>query len=229
MNGKYNAAKLALQLVKDGMILGIGSGTTVEIFLNLLGKKIEEEELNIYGVPSSYQSHILAVKNGIKIVDLFEYSELDLCIDGADQVDAKLNCIKGGGAAMTREKIVAHASKKVVIIVDESKLSEKLNASVPVEVLPFACGFVMKKLKEVAKSCSLREGEGKLGPIVTDNGNFIVDCDFGVIENVEDLEVEINSIPGVVENGIFPAKVIDSVIVGSHQSARFITTSLSSF
>ncbi len=102
-SGKYNAAKLALELVKDGMVLGIGSGSTVEVFLNLLGDKIREEGLEIYGVPSSYQSYFAAIRNGIRIIDLVEF-EPDLCIDGADQVDAKLNCIKGGGGAMTREK-----------------------------------------------------------------------------------------------------------------------------
>ncbi|MFN3384628.1 MAG: ribose 5-phosphate isomerase A, partial [Archaeoglobaceae archaeon] len=130
MNGKINASKLALELVKDGAVIGIGSGTTVEVFLNLLGEKIRKEGIRVYGVPSSYQSMFLAIKNGIKIVDLAE-NEPEICIDGADQVDSKLNCIKGGGGAMTREKVVAFASKKVVIIVDESKLSEKLSIPIP--------------------------------------------------------------------------------------------------
>jgi ribose 5-phosphate isomerase A len=221
MKGKINAARLALSLVQDGMILGIGSGTTVEIFLELLGERIKKEELEIYGVPSSYQSHISALKNGVKVVDLFAYSDLDLCIDGADQVDAMLNCIKGGGAALTREKIVASASRRVVIIVDESKLSEKLNIAVPVEVLPFACGFVMRRLNEIASEVKLRESEGKVGPLVTDNGNFILDCYFGEIKKPEELEETINSIPGVVENGIFPSHLIDSVIVGNEKTADY--------
>ncbi len=219
---KVNAAKLAIELVKDGMVLGIGSGTTVEVFLNLLGKKIKNEGLEIFGVPSSYQSHLIAVRNGIKIVDLYSYDELDLCIDGADQVDSKLNCIKGGGAAMTREKIVASASRKVVIIVDESKLSENLDKPVPVEVLPFAYGYVKRKLSEICK-INLREGKGKLGPIITDNGNFIFDCDFGIIKDPEGLEKELNNIAGVVENGIFPSKLIDSIIVGGKNSAKFLS------
>ncbi len=216
-DGKYNAAKLALELVKDGMVLGIGSGSTVEIFLNLLGKRLKKEEMEIYGVPTSYQSHFAAIRNGIKIVDLLEHSEPDLCIDGADQIDSKMNCIKGGGGAMTKEKIVACASKKVVIIVDESKLVEKLSMPVPVEVLPFAYGYVSKKLKELgAAEIRLRHGSGKVGAVITDNGNLIVDCDFGVIpdKNVERCEMEINSIPGIVENGIFPKKIIDDVLVG---------------
>ena len=222
-SGKYNAAKLALELVKDGMVLGIGSGSTVEVFLNLLGDKIREEGLEIYGVPSSYQSYFAAIRNGIRIIDLVEF-EPDLCIDGADQVDAKLNCIKGGGGAMTREKIVAKASKKVVIIVDESKLVEKLSMPVPVEVLPFAYGYAVKRLKEKAKDVRLREGKGKVGPVITDNGNFILDCDFGVLEDkeVEEMERGTKLVSGVVENGIFPKKIVDAVIAGSQSSARFL-------
>ncbi len=215
MKGKYNAAKIALKLVKDGMVLGIGSGTTVEIFLNLLGEKIRKEEWEIYGIPSSYQSYLLAIKNGIRVVDLINY-EPEICIDGADQVDAKMNCIKGGGAAMTREKIVATASKKVVIIVDESKLAEKLSMPVPVEVLPFAHGHVTRKLKEMGAEVVIRQGSGKIGPVITDNGNFILDCDFGEIldDRVEEVELRINQIPGVIENGIFPKKIVDDVVVG---------------
>ncbi|WP_456330030.1 ribose-5-phosphate isomerase RpiA [Archaeoglobus sp.] len=214
-NGKYNAAKLALKLVKDGMVLGIGSGTTVEIFLNLLGERIREEGLVVYGIPTSYQSYYAAIRNGVKIIDLVEH-EPELCIDGADQVDAKMNCIKGGGGAMTREKIVAKASKKVVIIVDESKLVERLSMPVPVEVLPFAYGYVERKLKEMGAEVKLRHGSGKIGPVVTDNGNFVVDCDFGVLED-EDIgmiEENINSISGVVENGLFPKLIVDEIMVG---------------
>ncbi len=215
MEGKYNAAKIALELVKDGMVLGIGSGTTVEIFLKLLGEKVKREGWEIYGVPSSYQSHLLAIENGIRVVDLVEY-EPEICIDGADQVDAKMNCIKGGGGAMTREKIVAMASRKVVIIVDESKLVEELSMPVPVEVLPFAYGYVSRELKDIATKVVMRQGSGKIGPVITDNGNLIVDCDFGKIpdERVEEIELKINRIPGVVENGIFPKKIVDDVVVG---------------
>ncbi len=216
MKGKYNAAKLALELVKDGMVLGIGSGTTVEIFLDLVGEKIKKEGWEIYGIPSSYQSYLVAIKNGIRVVDLVEH-EPEICIDGADQVDAKMNCIKGGGAAMTREKVVAMASKKVVIIVDESKLVEKLSMPVPVEVLPFAYGYVLKRLGELGAETKLRQGSGKIGPVITDNGNFIVDCDFGEIsEQAEEIELTLNQIPGVVENGIFPKKIVDDVIVGKN-------------
>lgn len=220
MNGKYNASKLALSLIKDEMTIGIGSGSTVEVFLNLLGEKIKKEELRIYGIPSSYQAMLAGARNGLIITDLID-REPDLCVDGADQVDAKLNCIKGGGAALTREKILAFASKKVIILVEDSKLTDKLSMPVPVEVLPFAYGYVMKRLSKICKP-RLREGKGKVGPIITDNGNFILDCDFGVIEAPEEVEKELKSISGVVENGIFTSKLITGVIVGNNSSAKFL-------
>ena len=214
MNGKLRAAQLAIRFVRDGMVLGIGSGSTVEIFLELLRNTVKKLELEIYGIPSSYLSQLLAAKAGVKIVDLCEFDEIDLYIDGADQVDSNFNCIKGGGAAMTREKILANASNKVLIIVDDSKLTEKLSFPVPVEILPFSYGFVKKRIEEICKECILRIGKRKFGPIITDNGNFILDCKFEELRDIKKLEMEINSIPGVIENGLFPNSLIDSVIVG---------------
>ncbi len=219
--GKANAAKKAARMVENESVIGIGSGTTVKIFLEELGNRIKEEEMVVYGVPSSYQSHILALKNGIRMVDLFQYPELDVCFDGADQVDKDFNCIKGGGGALTREKIVASASNEVYIIIDSLKIVEKLSMCVPVEVLPFACGFVEKKLSEIGKP-ALRTGTGKLGPVVTDNGNFIFDCDFGEIGDPEELERSVNRIPGVVECGIFCSKLIDGVVVGYKDGTRVL-------
>ncbi len=219
MNAKIAAAKRAAELVEDGMIIGIGSGTTVELFLTELKRRIESEGLEILGVPSSYQSKLLAVEAGIGLVDLLECPTLDLCVDGADEVDRNLNAVKGGGGAMTREKVVAHASNEVVFIVEERKVVETLSHPVPVEVIPFSLGFVLKKLEELMKERGsfalprIRQGTGKLGPVVTDNGNFILDCDFGEIYDPGELEIELNSIPGVVECGIF-TDVADRVIVG---------------
>ncbi len=220
MNEKEMVAEEAVEIVRDGMILGIGSGTTVELFLRKLGDKIKSEGLEIYGVPSSYQSHLVAVEVGIKIVDLFEYPELDLCIDGADQIDKNLNCIKGGGGALTREKIVSQASKRFVVIAEGRKFVEKLNMPVPIEVLPFAYGYIKRKLSEIGGVCRLRFGSGKVGPVVTDNGNFIIDCDFGEIENPESLESDLNSIAGVVENGLFCN--VDEVILGCKDGVKFL-------
>jgi ribose 5-phosphate isomerase A len=218
---KLNVAKKAVELVKDGMLLGIGSGTTVEVFLRELGKRIKAEELVVYGVPSSYQSHLVALEVGIRIVDLFEYPELDLCIDGADQIDENLNCIKGGGGALTREKIVAYASKTVVIIAEAKKFTKKLDIPVPIEVIPFSYGYVKKRLEEIGGVCKLRQGCGKLGPVISDNGNFIADCDFGVIENPEELEKVLNTIPGIVENGIF-SRVVDRVLLGYRDGVKVV-------
>jgi ribose 5-phosphate isomerase A len=219
---KFRSAEEAVKLVEDGMVIGIGTGTTVEHFLNQLGKRIREEELEIWGVPSSYHSHILAIENGIVPVDLFQFEELDICFDGADQVDSELNCVKGRGGALLREKIIAQASDKVVIIVDSSKIVEKLSTSVPVEFNPFAYGNVRRLLRKLNGSPQLRMAKTKIGPCISDNGNMIFDVDFGVIENPSELELKINSIAGVVENGIFPEGLIDVVVVGYSDSAKVL-------
>lgn len=219
---KVNAAKEALKFIDNEIILGIGSGTTVEIFLELLGKKIRDEQIKVYGIPTSYQSHIAAVKNGITVVDLFQYPEPDVCVDGADQIDYNFNCLKGGGAALTKEKIVISTSKKVIIIADESKYSSKLDKAVPVEVLPFAYNCVVNKLSQIARKVELRIAEKKLGPVITDNGNFIVDC-LIEIDDVEKLEKEINNVPGVIENGLFPSKLIDIVVLGNEVGVKKLT------
>ncbi len=220
MNEKEKVASEAVKLVKDGMVLGIGSGTTVALFLEKLGERIKEEEITVYGVPSSYQSYFLSIKAGINVVDLMEYPELDICIDGADQIDENLNCIKGGGGALTREKVVSQASRRFVVIAEGKKFSDKLSIPVPIEVLPFAYGYVKRKLQEMGGLCILREGSGKIGPVITDNGNFIVDCDFGEIENPKEIEVELNRIAGVVENGLFCN--VDEVILGYTDSIKFL-------
>ncbi len=221
MRAKLNCAKEAVKLVEDGMVLGIGSGSTVELFLKELGKRIKAEELEIYGVPSSYQSHLLAVEVGIRVVDLFQYPELDLCIDGADQIDSSLNCVKGGGGALTREKIVASASNKFVVIADESKLVDVLSMPIPLEILPFAYGFVAKEIEKIGGICNLRTGKGKVGPVISDNGNFIADCEFGEVRDPKELESKLRGIPGVVENGLF-CGMVDRVIVGTDDGVRFL-------
>ena len=159
----------------------------------------------------------------MEIVDLCQYPEVELCVDGADQVDLKLNCIKGKGGALLREKVVASASKKVIIIVDSTKCSEFLNVDVPVEILPFSWGFVRKKIEKMGGTVRLRYGSGKIGPIITDNCNFVADCYFGKIDNAEKMELDLNSIPGVIENGIFPSRIIDLVVVGKNKKAEEVT------
>jgi ribose 5-phosphate isomerase A len=200
---KKAAAKEAVKHVKDGYVIGLGSGTTVAYAIQELGK---QNYLQILAVPSSYQAFLLAAQNRIPITTLDEHPKLDLTIDGADQVERKtLNMIKGMGGALTREKIVAAASKKLIIMVDETKLTERLgfNQPIPVEVLPFALAPVRAKLQGFGGKPRLRGGNGKVGPVVTDNGNFILDVDFGTIKDAEKLNVQIKTIVGVVETGLF--------------------------
>jgi len=213
---KVNAAEAAVKLVKDGQVLGIGSGTTVEHFIKLLGERIKKEGLEVYGVPSSFQSYFLALDSGIRVVGLDEFDVLDLAVDGADEVDSDLNLIKGGGGAFTREKIVDSAAKEFVVIVDWSKKVNRLceRFPVPVEVLPFAYGYVYRRLRKLGGEPILRRAKFKLGPVISDNGNFIVDVKFSKIKDVGNLERDINNIPGVIENGIFPSSLVDIVFVG---------------
>lgn len=214
---KILAAKEATKLVEDGMVLGLGTGSTVEFFIREMGEMIRKKGMEVWCVPSSFRSHILAAENGFFITDLFQVNELDLCIDGADQVDGMLNCIKGGGGAFLREKIIAQASEKVFIIVDSSKLSEKLSLAVPVEVLPFAYGSVSKKIERIGGRVRLREAKSKVGPCITDNGNFVLDVEFGEIEDPHEVEKKLKEISGVVESGIFPREMITGVIVGGKE------------
>ncbi len=209
---KVRCAEKALEFVQNGMIIGLGSGTTVKEFIKLLSKKVREG-MEIEIIPTSMDTHILAVEYGIKVTDLLEHPEPDICIDGADQIDSDFNLIKGGGAALTREKIVAQASKKFVVIADESKLVEKLNMPISIEILPFALGYVKRKIENLGFRLDLRKGSGKLRPIMSDNGNIIADVHAGEIDNPDQLEKKLK-IPGVIENGIFLAEMVDAVVVG---------------
>ena len=169
--------------------------------------------MDILGVPTSYQSFFLARDSGIPITTLEEH-DVDIAVDGADEVDPKLNLIKGGGAAHTLEKIVDSTASRFVVIVDGSKIVSELGSfPVPVEVIPQATRPVKKTLIEMGGSPSMRMAERKDGPVVTDNGNFIFDVKF-TIKNPKKMETEINNIPGVVENGIF-SQIVDEVMVGS--------------
>jgi len=221
-NSKANAAKKAVELVEDGMVVGIGSGSTAELFIIELGKKIRSENLEIKGIVSSIGSQIIATKNGIPIFDLLQFPKLDIYVDGADQIDVELNCIKGGGAALTREKILAYAADKFVVIVDSSKHVESLKMPIPVEVIPFSYGLVTRKISEMGGKVSLRQAEKKFGPVITDNGNFIIDCNFGIINEPEKLEKSLNSLPGVIDNGIFKKEVVDTVITGKEDGFTII-------
>ena len=149
-----------------------------------------------------------------------EENDIDLAVDGADEVDKDFNLIKGGGAAHTKEKIIDYAAKTFIVIVDESKCVENLgNFPVPVEVLPDASRMVMQTLEDMGAVCDIRMGQRKDGPVITDNGNFVVDAKFNEILSPAHLEIDLNSIPGVVENGIF-SQMVDKVIIGTPEDTK---------
>ena len=206
--GKKNAAfKAVEENVKNGMILGIGSGSTIVYAVKRIAEINKAEDLNLKCIPTSFQSHQLIVENGLTLVTLDQYPEIDLDIDGADEIDKALNLIKGGGGCLVREKIVASSSKNLVIIADYRKRSETLgenwNKGVPIEVIPFGYVPILKKLEKLGGKPVLRMAKAKAGPIVSDNGNFIIDVDFGLIESPSDMNDKLLKIPGVVDTGLF--------------------------
>ncbi len=182
---KRKAATSACRLIKDGQVVGLGTGSTVSYLIRELSQRIKEEELELLCIPTSKSTEALAQQRGIPLTTFEEHLDIDIAIDGADQVSAKLDLIKGGGAAHTREKIVATQARRFVIIVDEGKLSEKLNIPVPVEVLPFSWKVCAELLTTLGGKPSLRRSPEKAGPTITDNGNYILDVDFGEIRNPE--------------------------------------------
>ncbi len=203
---KKNAALEAVKHVKNWFVVGLGSGSTAALAIEALGDRVKHENLSLLAIPSSYQAFLLAAEWKIPITTLEEHPVIDVTIDGADQISPELNLIKGMGGALAREKIVAAATKQNIIIADQSKKAKMLgenNQPVPVEVLPFAIGLARRKILEMGGNPVLREGKGKVGPIITDNGNIIVDADFGPIQKPAELEVKLKMIPGVVETGLF--------------------------
>jgi len=215
MKGRLNAAKKALEFVKGGMVVGLGTGKTSEIFIKLLGKK----KLKIVGVPTSKRTERAARKAGLVVKELNEVKGVDLAVDGADQVDRNLNLMKGYGGALFREKIVDYAAKRFIVIVDESKLREELEGWVPLEVSPFAVEQVKKELKWIGAESRLRmKGKKRF---VTDNGNVIVDAYFERINNPKKLHEMLKEIPGVIETGIFVDKVW-KVIAGSESGVQLL-------
>ncbi|MDI6806115.1 MAG: ribose 5-phosphate isomerase A [Candidatus Bathyarchaeia archaeon] len=219
---KKNAALEAVKHVQDGFVIGLGSGSTAAYAIKEIGNRIKREKLRLLSVPTSYQAFMLAIQCEIPITTLEEHPVLDLTIDGADQIDQELNLIKGMGGALTREKIVAFASKKLIIVADETKKVKILgenNHPLPIEALPFAAPVLMQKIKEHGGKPTLREGLGKVGPVITDNGNVIIDGNFGLIRYPAELEHELKMLPGVVETGLF-VKMADIVYIGTSTGVK---------
>jgi len=225
---KRLAGERAAEAVEDGMVVGLGTGSTAAFAIRAVGRAVDSG-LSVRGVPTSFQSRALAREVGIPLAGLDEVDGLDLTIDGADQVaigndgdgsDGEWgNLLKGGGAAHAREKVVAAASDRFSVVVDDSKLSDRLDGPVAVEVLPDAHAPVASAIRELDGEPSLREGSGKDGPVVTDNGNLVLDCAFGAIADPTGLARALSSVPGVVEHGLF-VEMADAVYVGSEDGVE---------
>ena len=213
---KQEVGKAAAARVKSDSIVGLGSGSTAAYAIEYIGDRIAKGEIkNVVGVPTSFQSEVLAKKFNIPLVTLDAIDHIDVAIDGADEVDPDKNLIKGGGAAHTREKVVDSLAKEFIVVVDEGKLVDKLGSTflLPVEVIPMAVSPVMRSLEKLGGKPELRMGVKKAGPVVTDQGNLVIDVKFDHIKNPEEMEKEINNLPGVLENGIFVG-VADIIMVG---------------
>jgi len=208
-NAKRMAGEYATTFVEDGMIVGLGTGSTISYFLKALAEKIKKDKLDVVGIPTSKATEEEAHRLGIPLSTLNDNPRVDVTIDGADEVDKKFNLIKGKGGALTREKIVASASEQYIVVVDESKVVAKLGTStpVPVEVIPFAQTYVAIELRELEGRPRIREN------FTTDNGNIIIDVELKIKDPLE-LEGLLNNIPGVVENGIFAMTTPHLVVVG---------------
>jgi ribose 5-phosphate isomerase A len=213
---KINAARAALAYVKDGMCIGLGSGSTVREFIRLLGEKAGKG-LKVTCVTTSFDSRMLAIESGLFVTETDAIDEIDLAVDGADKV-TRTALLKGGGGALTREKIIGYNARKFIIIVDESKIMDGvLEGEVNMEVLPFAAPLVMKHLRKYGPT--IRMAKAKLGPVISDNGSFIIDCHMR-LEQPKAMEQQLKSMPSLIENGIFTK--FDLIIVGSENGHRIL-------
>lgn len=224
---KRSAASAAVERVENGMALGLGTGSTVAHFLDLLGERIRRGDLpDVVGVPTSVRTASAARSRGIPVVSLEEHPVLDLAVDGADEVDPGLQLVKGMGGALLREKVVAQAARRLVVVVDEGKEVEKLGtrSPLPVEVIPFAWSVHADFVRERGAEVTLRAENGG-EPYVTDNGNYVLDCRFpDGIDEYEDLDRVLQQRAGIVENGLF-LDLADEILVGRASGVRSRTRS----
>ena len=199
---KEAAARASLKFVKDGQVVGLGTGSTATYFIKLLGEQVKSG-LRIRGIPTSVRSRELAESLGIPLTTLDECQEIAVTVDGADEVDPQLRLIKGGGGALLREKIVASATRQMIVVADATKQVQRLGKfPLPVEVIKFAQALVAKRISALGAQVQLRTGaDGK--PFVTDENNHILDCHFGQIQNPDVLARQLSDMPGVVEHGLF--------------------------
>lgn len=220
--GKRSAGFAAADYVKNGMIVGLGTGSTVAYAMERLADLVSDG-LQIQGVPTSIQTALRARLLGIPLISLDAYDRIDLTIDGADQIDPLLRLIKGRGAAHVRERIIADGSSLLVIVADPSKLCDRLSGPVPLEVIPFALNHVMNRLSLMGGRPMIREGVKKDGPVFSDNGNIVIDYYPPDIEDPLEMQMTLNNLPGVVGCGIF-AEYSDKthVIVGEAAGSRIL-------
>ncbi len=225
---KQEVGRAAAARVESGTVLGLGTGSTTAFAVQFIGDRIAAGELtDIKGVPTSFQASVLAKKYGIPLTTLDEVDTIHLAIDGADEVDPQFNLIKGGGAAHTREKIVDGLAEKFIVVVDSSKLVDQLGSTfaLPVEVLPMAIAPVTRALTALGGTVDLRMGVKKDGPVITDQGNMVLDVKFEAIAAPADLEATINNIPGVLENGLFVGLATE-ILVGEVKDGQASVRSL---
>ncbi|ELR99450.1 ribose-5-phosphate isomerase RpiA [Gloeocapsa sp. PCC 73106] len=219
---KQEVGKAAASRVKSNSIVGLGTGSTSAYAIEYLGDRLKSGELeNIIGIPTSFQSEVLAKKYGIPLATLDAIDHIDVAIDGADEVDPQKNLIKGGGAAHTREKVVDSLAELFIVVVDSNKLVDQLGSTflLPVEVIPMALAPVTRALEKLGGVPELRMGIRKDGPVVTDQGNLVLDVKFTKIEDAAQLEQKINNIPGVLENGLFVG-LADIILVGEIKDGK---------
>jgi len=216
MNPKQIAAEKAVESIEDGMIVGLGTGSTAYWAIQKIGERVRDG-LNIQAVASSTISEDLANELGIPVIPFADVETIDLTIDGADEVDANLQLTKGGGGALLREKLLAANSRRFIVIVDESKVVDTLGAfPLPVEIVPFAHELTVRKLQSLGCELTIRQKDGE--NFITDNGNLIADCRFGSIMDPVTLHTQLNLIPGVVENGLFVG--LTSQLIVGHSDGR---------
>ncbi len=220
VSAKQRAGCYAADLVMDGMVVGLGTGSTVAFTMDRLAERIRDG-LQIIGIPTSLQTGMKARARGIPLAGLDDVSRIDITIDGADQVDPMFNLIKGRGAAHLRERCIADASDRLVIVIDDSKMCDRLTGPVPLEVVPFAVSHVQRRLVALGGVPVVREGVQKDGPVISDNGNIILDCGGLDLSDPLGMECILNNIPGVVGCGIFAefGKRM-SVIIGGQTDCR---------
>lgn len=213
---KIAAARAALEHVRSGMTLGLGTGTTAAEFVKLLGAAIRSGELrDVRCTSTSQQTESLAREHGIEMVRLAELVPLDLVIDGADEIDARLRLIKGRGGALLREKIVEQQARRFIVIADESKVVQRLGVgTLPVEVTPFAREVLEKRFSEMNLAPSIRTADGKVK--ITDEGNVILDVKVPAARDIADVVSDVRALAGVVETGFFPTEATEAVIAGSN-------------